>query len=427
MDVKADPQPNSSVKLTISITPAEMADYFKEATKQVSEQVPVAGFRKGKTPRTMLENRVGKDYLSHQALEMAVTKSYYDAVIKHNLKPIGRPQTDIPDEHHHLERDGLTYTAMVPVMPEVKLGDYKKVRVKPVASAYSDKLVEETLEQLRKGRAGTAQVTRAAKKGDRVEIDFVGTLKGKEIEGAKSENHPLVIGEDSFVPGFADELVGMKTGQLKEFTIKFPKDYHEEKLRSQKVKFTVTMKQVQEVTLPAIDDAFAKQYGAASLADLKKRLAENLKQEKEQEARRATEAAVVEKVVAGASMEVPAVLIEDELTRMMGEFRQQVEKQGIPFDKYLEHLGKDEAGIRKEQRDEALRRVKTSLALNAIQETEGIKAGPKEIKAEIDQQLAQAPDEAAKQQIASDEFKHYVARVLGNRQAVAKLVEQATK
>lgn len=420
--------PKSAVKISVTISPVEMGKYYSQATEMLSKQVNVAGFRKGKAPKTVLEGQVGKEHLDHQAMDLAISQSYYDVVTKEKLRPIGRPTTDLPDkDHHHLERDGLSYTATVAVMPDIDLGDYQSVKVTPASSAYADQLVDEALAQLRKSRVSTSQVDRAAAKGDRVEIDFVGTNKGKEISGGKSENHPLVIGEDNFIPGFADNLIGMKKGQIKKFTLKFPKDYHEQSLAGQPVEFTVTMKQVQQVSLPEADDAFAGNFGAKSISELKKRLAENLKREKDLEAERQTQEAVVMKVAEQAKTDTPDLLVEDELNRMMAEFREQVERQGLSFEQYLGHLKKTEEDLRAEQRPEAERRVKISLVLNAIQEKENLKPSQKDIDDEVAKQLAQAPNEEAKKQMETEDFRHYVTRVLGNRMVVRKLVDYATR
>lgn len=426
MNISIVRQPKSKVSLTISIEPKEMAAYFERASGQLAREVSVPGFRHGKAPRSVLASRVGPEYLTRQALEIAVTDSYYEAVKKHHLKPIARPQTDIPTEPAHLERDGLTFTATVDVMPEVELGEYRSVKIKPIASVYTDKLLNETLAQLRKSRSTFNDVDRAAQAGDRVEIDFVGTLKGKEVTGAKSENHPTVIGEDNFIPGFSDQLKKMRAGQIKKFKLKFPKDYREDSLAGQKVEFTVTMRKIQEVALPELDDAFAKGFGATSLKDLKQRLEENLRREKESEARRETEMAVVEKVMDQSSVEIPEAIVEEELSKMMGEFRQNVDQQSLPYDDYLKHLGKTEADIRSESRPEAERRAKMSLVINAIQRKENIVPDQKAVQAEIDQQLALAQDDQTKERIKTDEFKQYATHVLGNRLTVAKLVEWAS-
>ncbi len=426
MQIDVEHQPKSTVKLSITITPKEMKGYFDHAVKKLAEQANLPGFRKGKAPRSVLEARTGPHYIAHEALEIAVADSYYQAVKKHGLKPVGRPQTDLKDEHKHLEEKGLVYTATVAVLPEVDLGDYRKITVKPAVSAYKDALVDEALEQIRKGRASYAQVQRAANDDDRVEIDFVGMQDGKEVPGAKSENHPLVIGQGGFIPGFEKELVGMKTGQVKKFTVTFPKDYHEQSLAGRPVEFTVTMRQVQESKLPELSDELATGFGAKSLKNLRERLTENLKAEKDQEARHQTEQRVVDAVAAKAKVEVPDSLVDEELDRMLAEFRQHVEKQGLPFDKYLEQIGKTEDGVKAEQRGEAERRVKMSLVLNAVQKEEGITVPEARVQSEIETQLAVAQDDKAKEQIKSEEFKAYVRRILGNRSAVEKMVERAT-
>ncbi len=426
MQIDVEKLPKSTVKLTVRIEPAEMGEYLDVAARQLSDQVNVPGFRKGRAPRSVLAQRVGPEYLAQQGREIAVQDSYYQAVKKHDLKPLTRPETDLPSQAAHLERDGLTYSAVVSVMPQVVLGDYKSVKVKPATVDYSDKLVEETLGQLRKSQAEFKDVDRPAAKGDRIEIDFVGRHKGEEVEGAKSENHPLILGEDSFMPGFADNLVKLRTGDTKKFKIKFPKDYREKGLAGQKVEFTVTAKSVQEQVLPDLDEAYAKKMGAKSLADLRQRLADNLRQEKEAEAQRETEMAVLEKVMDQSTVEIPEIIVEEELGKMLAEYRQSIERQGLPFDKYLEQMGKTEADIREESRPEAEKRAKMSLVLNAVQAQETLKPAAKEVQAELERQAAAAPDQETMERIQTDDFRHYVEHILGNRLAVTKLVEYAT-
>lgn len=404
-----------------------MGKYFDAAAAELSQTQSFKGFRAGKAPRAVVEAKLGAEAVRQQALELAIADAYYQAVTKEQLRPIGRPETDLKDVRlAELESKGLTFEATVAVVPNVTLGDYQKVKVKPASVKFSDKDVTETLEQLRRSRAEFKDVTRAAQKGDRVEIDFVGTLKGKEIEGGKSENHPLIIGEDNFIPGFAEELIGMQDGQVKEFKITFPKEYHQPTLSGQKVTFTVTLHGVQERVIPKLDQELAKGFGAKDVDDLKKRLAENIRHEREHEAKQQTEGEVVDKIVAKATVELPPVLVDEEFERMMGELRTQTERQGIPFDDYLKQLGKTEADLKDEQRPEAEKRVKTSLVLNELQKQENIQPDDATVDAEINQQLAQAPDEETKQQIQSDEFRQYVRRVVGNRLVVATLVERAT-
>jgi trigger factor len=417
--------PKSSVQLSVTVTPDEMKEYFAEAVKALSEQVEIQGFRKGKAPRNLVETKVGKGALAHEAIERAVTESYYKAVMEHKLRPVSRPQTDFEHTHDGLEENGFSFTATVAVVPDVKLGDYKKISVKPEKSTYTDKLVDEAIEQLLASRASFAQVTRAAKKGDRVEIDFVGKVDGKEFEGGKSENHPLVLGEGSFIPGFEDQLVGAASGQVKTVKVTFPKDYHAKNLAGKKAEFDVTVKQVQERQLPKADDEFAKSLGAKSADDLRTRLAENLKAEKDAEANRATEQKVVDAAVDKATVEIPAALIDEELDAMMAEMKQQITGQGMPYEAYLKHLGKTEDQIREEQRQQAERRVKMSLVLNALQEAEKIEPSAERVKKEVDQQLAGAPDDETRKRIKGDDFKRYVTRVLGNQMAVERLMELA--
>ena len=417
--------PKSAVQVTVTVTPEEMREYFTQAVKAFSERANIQGFRKGKAPRPIVEAKVGKEALAHEAMERAVTESYYKAVVEHKLRPVSRPQTDLEHKHDGLEENGLSFTATVAVVPDVKLGEYRKLSVKPEPSQYADKLVDEALDQLQRSRASYAQVTRGAKSGDRVEIDFVGKVGGQEFEGGKSENHPLVLGEGSFIPGFEDQLEGAAAGQVKTVKVTFPKDYRVKELAGKPAEFTVTVKQVQESQLPKLDKEFAASLGAKSLDDLRKRLAENLQAEKATEAARTTEGKVVDAVVDQAAVEVPEALIDEELDAMIAELKQQIGRQGLPYDAYLKHLGKTEEQIRQEQRGQAERRVKMSLVLNAVQAAEQLEPDSKRVQQEIDQQLAGAPDDDTRKRIKSDDFKRYVTRILGNQLAVERLVKLA--
>lgn len=426
MRATIEPQPKSVVKLTVELTPEEMQRHYAAVIQSLAQQADVKGFRKGKAPRPVLEQRYGADYIAHQVLERAITLSYYDAIKEHNLESVAQPQTELPDDHHNTEKTGLTYTAMVPVMPQIELGDYRSVKVKSKKSDYAPKLVDEALDELRRGRAAYEPVERGAQDGDRVEIDFAGTLNGEEVPGAKSENHPLVIGEDTFIPGFADELKKLKRGDQKKFKIRFPKDYHEKSLADQKVEFAVTMKEVQERKMPDLNDEFAKELGADSMTQLKERLEANLKAEREQLARRQTEQDVIDGIAKKASFELPDALIEAEAERLVDELRQGVEAQGMPFDKYLEHLGKDVPLLAAERRAEAEQRVRTSLLLSKIAEEEKVAPDKKQVDREVEAALASASD-AQRAQIDQDDYRRYVTRVLTNQAVLDKIVARATE
>jgi trigger factor len=426
MKAVVTPAEQSTVHLSVELTPDEMAKHYDAVVRDLARQVSVKGFRKGKVPRAVLEQRFGAEYIAGQVLERAVSMSYYDAVTEHKLQPVAHPQTTLPDNRSQLDQTGLSYTAIVPVLPEIKLGDYQAVRVKPTPSEYKPELVDEAIEEIRKGQATFTDVDRPAQPGDRVEIDFVGSRKGVEVEGAKSENHPLIIGEDNLIPGFSDQLKKMRTGQVKTFKIRFPKEYHEKSLAGEKVEFTVTMKRLQERVLPALDDAFAKQLGVASLDELREKLSDNLQEEKRQEARRRTEDAVLEAVLGKAKVEVPQALIDEEAHRMVHEIERSAQAQGIPFEKYLEHLGKTHDELAHEQIGEAQQRVKTAFVLNEIAQEEKVAADSTVVQLEIDRQLAQATPEQ-REKIETDEFRRSVERAVRNQAVIDSLVTRATE
>ncbi len=426
MKAVVKPGEQSTVHLSVELSPAEMTKHYDVVVKELAGQVSVKGFRKGKVPRAVLEQRFGAEYIAAQVLERAVSMSYYDAVNEHKLQPVANPQTTLPENRSQLDQTGLSYSAIVPVLPKVELGEYQAVKVKSLESDFKPEQVDQAIDEIRKGQATFNDVDRPAQSGDRVEIDFVGSRKGVEVEGAKSENHPLIIGEDNLIPGFSDQLKKMRTGQVKTFKIRFPKEYHEKSLAGEKVEFTVTMKRLQERVLPDIDDAFAKKLGVGSLEELREKLTENLKEEKRQEARRKTEDAVLEAVLAKASVDIPNALIDEEAHRMVHEIERSAQAQGIPFEKYLEHLGKTHDELAAEQTGEAERRVKIAFVLNEIAEREKIAADSTVVQLEIDRQLASATPQQ-RESIETDEFRRSVERAVRNQAVIDALLTRATE
>ena len=264
-------------------------------------------------------------------------------------------------------------------MPEIKLGDYKKIKVKVPEKRKSDESdVEKILLHLRRQKATFKEIERGAKTGDRIEINYEGTLKGVKLDKLYSKNHPLILGEGNLIPGFEDQISGLKMGESKEFEITFPKDYHDKDVADKKVKFKVTLADAKEVVLPECNNVFAKEFGQETVAKLEKSIAKSLEQEIEVEHKNMIDNMVVEKVLPLLTIDVPEILVWQESERMLETFKNQIESRGMNFEKYLTNMKKDIETIKNEMKPQAEKNVKIGLMLGKVIEAENIDPKDKE-------------------------------------------------
>jgi trigger factor len=381
--------PKSQLEIKISVPAAELENFLDIAAEELSKDLKIAGFRPGKAPRKIVEQQVGSEKVLAHAAEKAVKKSYVDSIAKNKIEAVGEPKITITKI---ASGNDLEYKAVVGIMPQINLGDYKK-HAKEVKKSEPEKIkseeVQKELEILRKSRAKLITVSRVAKKGDYVEIDFDVLVDGKEIEGGKSQNHPLTIGESYFIPGFEENLIGMKEKDEKEFDLEFPKDYHKKELAGKPAKFKVKMKLVQEKELPEMNDDFAKNLGNfENLEGLKKSVLEGMEieQKKKNEEKRRQE--ILEKIISECQAEIPEILVESELEKMMAEFEQNISGAGMKLDDYFASIKKTRDGVRNSWKENAEKRVKSALALREIAQLENISPESAEIEEEMNKTLA---------------------------------------
>lgn len=381
--------PKSQVEIQISVPAAEFEKFIDEAAEELSKDLKIDGFRPGKAPRNIVEQKIGAEKILAHGAERAIKKTYVDAIVKNKLDTIGEPKITITKI---AKGNDLEYKAVAAVMPGITLSNYRK-DVKAVKKTPSPKATEEQiqkeLENLQKSRAKLVTVSRVAKKGDRVEIDFEVLVDGKPIEGGTAKKHPLTIGENYFIPGFEDQLVGMKEQEEKEFELAFPKSYHQKELAGFPARFKVKMTLVQEKDLPKIDDEFAKNLGKfENLESLKKSLSEGieLEQKKKNEEKWRTE--TIGKVAAGSQIDFPDLLVEQELDKMMAEFEQNIAQMGLKLETYLENIKKSKSEIVKGWQETAEKRVRSALVLKEIAKVEEIEVPAKEIEEEMSRVMA---------------------------------------
>ncbi|MCM3455390.1 trigger factor [Heyndrickxia oleronia] len=369
--------------LTVEVDADTVKAGLDEAFKKVVKQVNVPGFRKGKMPRGMFEQRFGVESLYQDALDVILPDAYAKAIEETGIEPVDRPEIDIEQMEKGKE---LIFKATVTVKPEVKLGEYKGLEVEKFDTEVTDEDVENELKTLQERHAELVlKEEGVAEDGDTVVIDFEGFVDGEAFEGGKAENYSLVLGSNSFIPGFEEQLVGVKAGEEKDVEVTFPEEYHAAELAGKPATFKVTVHEIKTKELPELDDEFAKDVDSEveTLAELKEKTKANLEHSKEHEAEHAVQDAVVEKATENAEMDIPEAMITTEVDRMMQEFAQRLQMQGMNLELYFQFSGQDEQALREQMKEDATKRVRMNLTLEAIAEAEKIEVSDEEAEEEI--------------------------------------------
>ncbi|MDR0846230.1 MAG: trigger factor [Lactobacillales bacterium] len=392
-----------------------ISDEIKEAAltqafNKVKKNISVPGFRKGKVTRQMFNKMYGEEVLYDEAINIALNQAYPVAVEEAGVEPVAQPAIDVKS----IEKgQPWVFTAAITVKPEVKLGAYKKLEVPKTSTRVLAKDVNARLEREQELQAEIAVKEGKSKKNDTVVIDFEGFVAGVAFEGGKGENHPLVLGSDSFIPGFEDQLIGTKAGDEKDVEVTFPEEYQAEDLAGKAATFKVTVKEVKEKILPTLDDEFAKDVddSVETLEDLKAKYKEEIKAEKEAAAENAKEEAAIELAVANAEIvELPAVMIDQEATRMVDEQLNQYVQQGISKEMFLQVTGQTEATLLEQAKEAAEKRVKTSLVIEAIVADAKIEVTEADIEAEYKTVAEQynMPEDQVRKLLAPTVLEHDV-------------------
>jgi trigger factor len=387
MEIKKLPQ--SQMEIEISVPAKEFEKFIDAAAEDLSRDLKIDGFRPGKAPRYVVEQKVGTEKILAHGAEKAIKKTYVDAIVKNKIEVIGEPKITITKI---AKGNDLVYKAIAAVMPAVTLSNYRK-SAKAVKKSEVKKVTEEQIQKeiksLQKSRAKIITVAREAKQGDLVEIDFEVLVEGKPIEGGTAKKHPLTIGENYFIPGFEDQLVGMKEKDEKEFDLDFPKEYHQKSLAGKPARFKVKMNLVQKKELPELNDEFAKSLGKFdNLEALKKSISEGIEMEHKKRNEEKWRAEVIEKVADESQIDLPDVLISQEIEKMMTELEQNIAGMGLTLDAYLENIKKSKSEISKGWKETAEKRVRSALVLKEIAASEEIEIPAKEVEEEMNRVLA---------------------------------------
>ena len=369
----------SRVALTIEASAEEFEAAVNKAYLKMRGKINVPGFRVGKAPRKIIEKMYGEEVFYEEAVNIILPDAYEDAIKEQKLDVVGYPEVELES----CTKDGVVFKCTVAVYPEVKLGQYKGLEAPKAEVKVAAADVNARLKEMADRNSRLVSVERAVKKGDTADIDFEGFDNGVAFDGGKGENFDLEIGSGSFVPGFEEQLIGMKAGEEKDIDITFPENYAPE-LAGKPVVFHVKVNEVKVKEVPAVDDEFAKDVSEFdTLKELKADIKKKMTAERTEAAQRAFEDVLMAKVVEGVEAEIPHEMVELQAERMMEQFKQQLAAQGIPFDQYLKMTGTTEADFRKQSDGPAAEQVKMDLAVEAIIKAEGLEATDEDVENEL--------------------------------------------
>jgi trigger factor len=418
---------DTKVKLTLVADPALLESEKEKVLQEFAKTVKIQGFREGKAPLAMVEKSVDSARLQNEFLEHAINRLYLAALDHENLRPVAPPDVKITK---FVPFGTLEVEAEIEVVGDVTLADYKKIKLPQEKVSVDAKEVEAVIADLRTREAEKKDVDRAAKDGDQVWIDFTGVdAKTKEpIKGADGKEYPLVIGSNTFIPGFEPNLIGLKAGEQKTFTITFPNDYGVKTLQNRKVEFSVTATKVQEVVEPKLDDVFAAKVGPfKTVAELKADIKKELLARKEADVEQKYADELITKITEKSKVAIPTILIEEQLDRLEQEQRQNLMYRGQTWQEFLEGEGLTEQTFRDKQRPMAELRVKAGLVLSQISEDEKIDVTPDELDAQMAALKARYTDPQMQTELAKPEARRTIASRILTDKTVAKLKEYASK
>ena len=397
------------VKFTIKMTSEEWQKALQDAYEHTKSKYRVQGFRAGKAPRKVIEKEYGDTVFYDEALNNSFYVYYNEVLNKEKMEVVGNPKLDV----EKIDETGVTLVITTEVYPEVTLGAYTGLTVKKEEVKVSAAEVNAELKLMQDKAGRMVVVEREAKNGDTLVIDFVGKKDGVAFEGGTAKGYELKLGSGTFIPGFEDQLVGVKAGEEKLVNVTFPKDYPAEDLADRPCTFEVTVHEVREKVLPELDDEFAKNVSEFdTMEEYKKSIKEQLKKEKEHKAEQKAEEKLLEMITENAKVEIPEVMVEEQAHEFIHQFAHQLEHQGLNIDDYVKYMNTTVEALEKSRMDDARKTVKTRLVLEAVMKKEGISLSKEELDKAVE-------DQAKFNGIDVEEFKktmhdHYLQQIANN-------------
>ena len=420
MDVKIQKLPGSVVELTVSAAPEELKEHEERAAKLLASKLQLPGFRPGKVPLAMASKHIDPAKLMAAVVDAAVPRLYAKAVLDNKLETIGPPQIQILKM---APGNPLEFRAKVAVLPELKLPDYKAVRIQKKQVQVTDDQVERLIRDLQRDRSTEKLVERAAAKGDAVVIDFDITIDKVPIEHGQGKEHPLTIGDGAFLADFENGLVGLKAGQEKDIPLEFPKDYGSKSVAGKKANAHIKMHKVKERISPELDDNFAKKAGQFdSMKDLRTQLKKNLQIDAEHREHERYESEILKKLATQTTVEVPEPLLQGELDKMARELESSLTRQGANFKDYLAAINKSLDDLKKGWVQQAKQRIVIGLLLRAIAKKENVTVSDQEIEDEVNATLKQNPGNAeVERAVRGKPYQDYLREIVRNRKTIELL------
>lgn len=424
MSVQVEKLENSMAKLTIEVSAEELDKAIEKAYQKSKGKIEVAGFRKGKVPRAVVEKMYGKEVFYEDAANIIIPDAYEAAYDECGEDIVSTPEVDVVQIE---AGKPFIFTAVVALKPEVKLGKYKGVKVSKVDTTVTEEEVMAVINKERENSARSISVERAVKDGDEVILDFEGFVDGVAFAGGKGENYPLTIGSGSFIPGFEEQLIGAEIGKEVEVKVTFPEDYHADDLKGKASVFKCTVKEVKEKELPELDDEFAaevseyetfEEYKAATLKSLEAKKADDAKNKKEDE--------VIEAIVKASEFEIPAAMLDTQKRQMLQDFAQNIQGQGLTMEQYFQFTGLTVDKLMEQVEPNAKKRIESRLILEAVVKAEKIEASDEDVEKELQRMADAYKMELDKiKELVDDKAKAQIKEDLAIQKAVEFLVESA--
>ncbi|MEN2031854.1 trigger factor [Staphylococcus hominis] len=375
--------------LKVTVPAEKVNKALDQAFKKVVKQINVPGFRKGKVPRPIFEQRFGVEALYQDAVDILLPEAYGEAIEETKINPVAQPEINVTQIEKG--RD-FEFEATVTVEPEVKLGDYKGLEIEKQDSELTDQDLQDEIDHSLGHLADmVVKEDGAVEEGDTVNIDFDGYVDGEQFEGGQADGYDLEIGSGSFIPGFEDQLVGVKTGEEKDVVVTFPEEYHAEELAGKEATFKTKVNEIKYKEVPELTDEIANELDsdANSVDEYKENLRKRLSEQKAQDAENVEKEEAINKVTENTTIDIPQAMIDTELDRMVQEFGQRIQQQGLDLQTYFQISGQDESQLREQMKDDAEQRVKTNLTLSAIADEENIEVTDEDIDKELEKMSSQ--------------------------------------
>ena len=413
----------NEVKLSFTIEASKFEEAIQKVYVKSAKYFNIPGFRKGKAPYKIVEKQYGAQIFYEDAFNEVAGEVYEKELTDAKIEAVSRPEIDIIQMEKGKD---LIFTAVVQTKPEVTLGKYKGIELKKVEYNVEEKDIDHEIGHMQERNARLVNVEdRPVEKNDTTVIDFEGFVDGVAFEGGKAENHELVIGSNTFIPGFEDQIIGMKIGEEKDINVTFPEEYFSKDLAGKAAVFKVKLHEIKKKELPEVDDEFAKDVSEFdTIKELKDSIKEKLEEENKNKAKYETEEEAIKTVCDNTEIDIPSGMVETETDNMIKDIEQRLMYQGLNFAQYLQMMGKTEEDMRNEMKEQAERQVKTKLVLEAIVVAEKIEATDEEIKAKLEE-MATMYGKDVKELESNASLKAYVAESVKTEKAISFIVDNA--